>query len=342
MVAIKIGNRGFPPLLAAGIRSTGAALMLFSWAAITGRPIWPNRKMLPHALAVGALFAGEFVFLYLGTTHTSASRAVVLLYTNPLWTALGAHLLLKGDRIGSVKAAGLMLSFGGILAVFAAGGDGLGEGYWKGDLMEVTAAIFWATTTLYAKKIMERFGTTALQVLFYQLAFSAPLLLGLSLVTEMGSQQVVWRLDATLSMIHQTVIVAGLSYLGWFWLMERHRVSSLSSFTFFTPLFGVIFGGLILGEQLPALLWVGLAFVAGGIYLVNRPVSEPLSDHEQADGRGSARAGVGAGGPTADEPGGSSPARGQAAQEGGPAYIPQGAAEVVLPADESRRGPQRR
>jgi drug/metabolite transporter (DMT)-like permease len=71
-------------------------------------------------------------------------------------------------------------------------------------------------------------------------------------------------------LLHQTVLVAFLSYLGWFWLMERYRVSDLSSFSFFTPLFGVVFGGLLLGEALPAMLWLGLAFVAGGIYLANR------------------------------------------------------------------------
>lgn len=270
IVAIKIGNRGFPPLLAAGVRSAGASLLLAAWAYYRGCRIWPSRQLLPHAAALGGLFALEFLFLYLGTTYTSASRAVVLLYTTPLWTALGAHLLLPGDRIHWRKGLGLGLSFAGILAVFGASAGPGASTHLTGDLMEVTAAVFWALTTLYIKRMYGRFRVGALEVLFYQLAFSVPALLGASLLLEFGRAEVVWRLDSTLSLVHQTVFVAALSYLGWFWLMERYRVSDLSAFTFFTPLFGVVFGGLLLGEPLPSLLWLGLAFVAGGIYLLNR------------------------------------------------------------------------
>jgi drug/metabolite transporter (DMT)-like permease len=105
-------------------------------------------------------------------------------------------------------------------------------------------------------------------VLFYQLAFSAPLLWLGTLVFERG-EPLVFRVDASLALLYQTVIVATVSYLLWFWLMRTQKVSSLHSFTFFTPLFGVIFGGLFLGEHLSLLLWLGLALVAGGTYLVN-------------------------------------------------------------------------
>jgi drug/metabolite transporter (DMT)-like permease len=270
MLAIKIGNRGFPPLLAAGVRSAGAAVLVAVYAAFTHRSVWPSRVLLPHAAAIGALFAGEFFFLYLGLTWTSASRGVVLLYTMPFWTALGAHLLFPDDRISKGKVVGLTLSFAGIFAVFGAGAGGLGVSHWAGDLMEVGGALFWALTTLYVKRMGERFRVGALQVLFYQLVFSAPILLLLSVFFEAGRADVVWRWDATLALVHQIVVVATLSYLGWFWLIERYKVSSVSSFTFFTPLFGVLAGGFFLAEPLPLLLWVGVMFVGAGVYLVNR------------------------------------------------------------------------
>jgi len=70
---------------------------------------------------------------------------------------------------------------------------------------------------------------------------------------------------------YQAVIVASVSYLAWFWMIHRYSVSRLASFTFLTPLFGVVLSGLILKEAIPLLLWVGLLFVGAGIYLVNRP-----------------------------------------------------------------------
>ncbi len=64
-----------------------------------------------------------------------------------------------------------------------------------------------------------------------------------------------------------------MSYLVWFWLIHRYQVSKLASFTFLTPLFGVIASGVFLNESLTTFLWIGLALVAAGIYLVNRPGS---------------------------------------------------------------------
>jgi len=54
-------------------------------------------------------------------------------------------------------------------------------------------------------------------------------------------------------------------------MIHRFPVSRLAAFTFLAPLFGVVLSGLLLHEALPLLLWVGLALVASGIYLVNRP-----------------------------------------------------------------------
>lgn len=53
--------------------------------------------------------------------------------------------------------------------------------------------------------------------------------------------------------------------------MRTYSAASLHAFTFLTPIFGVIGGALILGERVGLLTLAGLALVAAGIYLVNRP-----------------------------------------------------------------------
>jgi drug/metabolite transporter (DMT)-like permease len=66
------------------------------------------------------------------------------------------------------------------------------------------------------------------------------------------------------------VIVAFFSYLIWFWLLQRYPASGLASFSFWTPLFGVLAGWLLPGERLTGHLGAAAALVAVGIYLVNR------------------------------------------------------------------------
>ena len=68
----------------------------------------------------------------------------------------------------------------------------------------------------------------------------------------------------------QTIVVTFASYLTWFWLIRHYPATRLSAFTLLTPVFGLLFGALLLGEPVTARLLVALAAVAGGIALVNR------------------------------------------------------------------------
>ena len=60
------------------------------------------------------------------------------------------------------------------------------------------------------------------------------------------------------------------TYLAWFWLLARYPAAEMSAFTFWTPLFGLAAGALLLGEPVTAALVVAFGMVALGIYLVNR------------------------------------------------------------------------
>jgi drug/metabolite transporter (DMT)-like permease len=57
----------------------------------------------------------------------------------------------------------------------------------------------------------------------------------------------------------------------WFWLLTRYLAGRLSVFAFLTPLFGVIFGVLLLDEPLSPLFGTAALLVGAGIALVNAP-----------------------------------------------------------------------
>ena len=214
-------------------------------------------------------FGLEFLFVYWGLAFTPVSRSLIFLYTHPFWVALGAHFLLKGDRLTLAKLFGLVLAFCGVVAVFHAHSSDLPAFYWVGDMMELSAAILWAATTLYVKHITEKIVLDHFQTLFAQLIYSFPVLALGSFLFELPAD-----LDLSLlvlaSLFYQSVVVAFASFLVWFWLIHRYMVSRLAAFTFMAPLFGVILGGLVLNEPITFLVWIGLACVAVGIYVVNR------------------------------------------------------------------------
>ena len=265
-VAIKVATAGISPILQAGLRSGIAALLVFAWAHWRGMTLFsPDRSLKPGLLA-GFLFALEFVFIFVGIDHTTVARMVVFLYTAPCFTVLGLHFFVAGERMGWRQGAGVLLAFAGLVVAFidkAAGGSLLG------DAFGVLAAVFWAATTVLIRATALA-RVTATKVLLYQLAVSAIVMFPLSwLVGERGigvlSAPTLW------AMAYQIVIVAFISYLAWFWLLTRYVAGRLLVFSFLTPLFGVWFGMLLMGDQPSLHFFAAAAMVVGGIALVNLP-----------------------------------------------------------------------
>lgn len=267
-VAIKLANAGISPMLQAGLRSFGSALLLWAWSAHRGVRLFGRDRSLGFGILIGLLFGGEFVLLYTGLVFTSASRAVLFLYTAPFAVALGAHFFVPNERLRPLQGLGLAAAFVGTALAF---GDALrfpSHRELLGDAMAFAAALLWGGTTVLVKASrLARIPPE--KTLLYQLGISALLLPALS--WAVGEHGVVAPTPIVLAMLaYQIVVVAFASYLAWFWLIARYPAGRLSSFTFLTPLFGVLAGAVLLDERISAALVAALILVGIGIYLVNR------------------------------------------------------------------------
>jgi drug/metabolite transporter (DMT)-like permease len=268
MAIIKIGARELAPLFMAGLRSLVASLCIYIWMKAKGITIFPSKSVLLHGIVIGLLFGSEFGFIYVGLGYTLASRTYILLYTAPFFVALEAHFFLKGDRLNPWKAAGLILAFAGVVALFMRDLGSFSLSTLPGDLMILASGAMWGSTTVYLKKYLS-YRTVPLQTLFYQVLFSAPPLFLMSIIMEDPILSG-YSLTTGFSVFYQCIIVAFLSYLVWFELIHRYPVSLLHAFSFFTPVFGVfISGALILGEGISPGLIVALTLVTLGMVLVN-------------------------------------------------------------------------
>jgi len=266
-VAIKLALPSVSPLMQASIRSMLATVLLLGWAQWRGILLFRRDGTLAAGIAAGALFAGEFCFIYSGLAHTSASRMVVFVYLAPVLTALGLALFVPGERLAPLQWAGVLLAFAGLVAAFADGFGAPGQSTLLGDAFGVIAAALWAATTVLVRgSSLAR--VSAEKTLLYQLAISA-LLLPLAgwAIGEPG----VMRIDAAAvgSLLFQGVVIAFASYLAWFWLLTRYYAGRLAVFSFLAPLFGVAFGVWLLGERLSPTFAVAALMVGAGIGLVN-------------------------------------------------------------------------
>jgi len=266
-VAIKLTAADVSLVMQSGIRSILATALLLVWVLFRKISLWGRDGTFWPGVMAGLLFGGEFVFIYAGLGHTAASRMVVFIYLAPVFTALGLHASVPGERLVPGQWAGVLLAFAGVALAFAEGFAAAGGSTWLGDLFGVIAAALWAATTVLIRATRLA-RITATKTLFYQLAVSALMLPLASLA--MGEPGVVALTPVAIaSLAYQGAIVAFASYLAWFWLLTRYLAARLAVFSFLTPLFGVLAGVAVLGEPLTPSFALSALLVGGGIVLVN-------------------------------------------------------------------------
>ncbi len=229
-----------------------------------------NPKNVKAGALVAVLFSLEFFLLAQALQLTSASHAVVLLYTAPIFVALGLHWKLPSERLTLLQWTGIGIAFIGIVVTFIRpqqiGVNTFQQQMLWGDLYALAAAIAWATTTVTVR-LSSLAQAAVAQTLFYQLAGSFILLLGLAFF--MGQAIVQWTPLVIASLTFHTLIVSFASFLAWFWLLRNYLASRLGVFSFLTPLFGIIFGVWLLDENIEANFIFGTALVLLGILVVS-------------------------------------------------------------------------
>lgn len=265
-VAAKISYAGFDPVFLSIARSVIGGLLVLAWCRWRGIALFRRDGTLVAGIVAGGFFGIEFLCLYVGLEHTTVVRNTLLVNTMPFWMLVGGHFLL-GERFTTRKLVGLLLAFAGLVAIFS---DKLGGGGMTltGDLLSLAAGVAWAATNIVIKR-SSLATASAEKLLLYQLAGAA--VVGAFVLPFSGPAIRDFALEPTLALLFQAIYVVAFTYVLWFWLLRRYPASDLSSFTFLTPAFGVLCGGLFLGEPLTPRIFAALGLIAAGLIVVNRP-----------------------------------------------------------------------
>ena len=265
-VMIKLVNAGMSPVFQAGLRSACATVPVILFMLVRGRRISFGGGALWPGIACGLLFAFEFTLLFQALDYTTVARTSILFYTMPVWVALAAHFLIPGERLTPMRAAGLVLAVAGVALALARNDHPASNRAFIGDLMALAAATGWAGIAILARVTKLSAVRPDMQLL-YQLLVSAPILL--LLAPSFGSpfremSPALWALFA-----FQVLGVATAGFMLWFWILSIYPASDMASYAFLTPVFGVVLGYIIFGEQLTVSIVLALLLVGAGIWLVN-------------------------------------------------------------------------
>lgn len=265
-VPSKIGVLDSSPLWFLCVRFAAAGAVTFAIALRLGATLPRNAREWTAVAALG--ICGNA--LYLGCTyealrHLASGVGAIVASMNPLVLAIVAPYVL-GERLTRLKIAGLLLGFGGVVAVMVAR-TGSGSANPSDVLLAFCGVVASVASTLVFKRFcggLDLRVTSSLQLLS-----ASAVLLPCALIFE-GPPHVLWSARIVASFVYLVLVISVGASLLWFWLLKRGEASRVSAFYFLTPIFGLFISYLLLGEQVGTRDLGGLAAIALGIFLVQR------------------------------------------------------------------------
>lgn len=211
-------------------------------------------------------FSIPFALVYWGQQHIETGLASILFATFPLWVAMFSNISLPNEPVGVVKWIGSLSGFVGIYFIFESDFALQGEMVIAGMGAIVLSAFIQAFITVKIKKHGQLFPAMSLS--FVAMLIGGLTMLMFSVLVEDYSTV---RFDdkAIFSTIYLAFFGSVVTFVTYFWLLKRVEAVLLSLTAFITPIVAVITGALVLAERLPGQIFLGSAFVLGGILLAN-------------------------------------------------------------------------
>lgn len=247
----------------AGVLGTAVA---FGFAAARRERLQiPPNQLGPLVISALLNFTSLMVASTLGLLWLSASEAVLIAYTLPLWAALIAWPVL-GERPTLVRGLALTLGLGGVVVLM--GGQPVAASWSKlpGVLMSFAGAWLFALGTVLSKRRPLKLPPIA--SVAWQIAIGTAPVVVPAFFEHVRWHQVpgkVWVLIAYLG-----VVPLGIAYVTWFRALRLLPASTAATATLLVPLIGVVGSALLLGEPLGARQGVALAMTLAGVGLAAR------------------------------------------------------------------------
>ncbi len=265
---IKIAVTEIGPLLLVSLRLLIGILGLLFYLAWT-KPKFPLDRQTWFQLTVLGLINNAIPYLLIswGEIYIDSAVAAILNSTAPLFTMILAHFFLTDDPMTKKRVLALLIGFLGVIVLMERDLNAALDRSLMGQLAVLTAAAFYAISSIYARRITSDQPSAIRAILPL---IGADLLIWI--ITPIAESPLVFpKLSITwLAVIWLGIMGVSLAYILYFYLLHSVGPTRTVLVTYVFPLVGVVLGVLFLGETLDWNLVVGGLMVIGGIVLVNQ------------------------------------------------------------------------
>jgi len=208
-----------------------------------------------------------YASVYWGEQYINSGLASVLFAIMPFYTLILSIWLLPSETINFKKVMGLIVGFAGVVIIFSDQINISNTNAIYGMIIISIAPTFSATGTLIAKRKMTTYHPVILNTfpIFYcSIAFFL-----LSLIFEVPSQAV-FDTKAILSIVYLALFGTAIAFVLYFRMLSHHSAVLMSMITFVTPPLALVWGWVVLGEQITYFLLIGLVLILAGIFLARK------------------------------------------------------------------------
>ena len=268
---VKVALRDMPPFTLAALRCLLASALLLGLVAREGAgaggPI--TRTDLPPLLVLGlAGIAGSTGTYYLAVALTSASNAVILTATTPVFVAVGGHLFF-GERLGRRQWTGVACSAAGVLLTVTRGELRLFEAPPRlGDGLALVGQIGWAAYTLYGKRVLARLSPRVATAAAYLIGTAV--LIPLAIVVAPAFPPARFGSLPAWSVVVFQGVLGTLSHVWYYRGVKSVGPAVTAMFMNLQPLLGVALATVVLRESVNAAQGLGACAILVGVWLTTR------------------------------------------------------------------------
>ena len=264
---IKIATYSFEPYTLALIRVIFASLFLVVFSLFYQIKIKAfSKEWKIYALVGLCNIAIPFSLIAVGTNKVDSYLAAILMSTTPLTGSILAHIFTKNEKITFYKSIGIILGFAGVLLLFF---DKLilNESNYLFALIILVGSTFYSIAGILILKKMKNSGN--LDVTTSTMLWALIFLIPIAFVFEKPFDSNP-TLESILSLVYLGSIATGFAWWLRFKILMKNGLVFQTQVAYLIPIFGVIFGALILDEQITWKVLVSLIIIMSGIYIVKK------------------------------------------------------------------------
>jgi drug/metabolite transporter (DMT)-like permease len=264
---IKIATYSYEPYTLALIRVILATATMLVVSIFYKIKIYAfSRNWRIYALVGVCNITIPFSLIAIGTNKIDSYLAALLMSTTPISGSILAHFFIKDEKITFLKSTGIILGFIGILLLFF---DKLiiNESNYLFVLIIILGSTFYSISSILILKKLKKSGN--INVTTSSLIWSVITLLPLSFILEEPFKSNP-TFESTLSLIYLGVVATGFAWWLRFRILSKNGIVFQTQVTYLIPIFGVIFGALILDEEITWKVLVSLIIIMSGIYIVKK------------------------------------------------------------------------